>query len=224
MNNKKGWGQVKTSLEEAVQMHAQPFRSVEELTPLVEAIGDAKFVLLGEATHGTSEFYTWRAALTKRLILEKGFSLVAVEGDWPSCQQVNRYIKGFEGNEKKPDEILAAFNRWPTWMWANKEIADFVSWLKEYNQAISPKVGFYGIDVYSLWESMEEVIRYLTDIDPSGGDVELAKKAFFCFEPFNREPEDYAVAAAGFSKTCVEEVTKLLASIRSNEDLYKDEY
>lgn len=100
MNNKKGWGQVKTSLEEAVQMHAQPFRSVEELTPLVEAIGDAKFVLLGEATHGTSEFYTWRAALTKRLILEKGFSLVAVEGDWPSCQQVNRYIKDFEGNGK----------------------------------------------------------------------------------------------------------------------------
>ena len=224
MNSKKGLEQVKTSLEEAVKIHAQPFRSVEELTPLLEAIGDAKFVLLGEATHGTSEFYTWRAALTKRLILEKGFSLIAVEGDWPSCQQVNRYIKGFEQNEKKPVETLEAFTRWPTWMWANEEIADFVSWLKKHNQAASQKVGFYGIDVYSLWESMEEVVHYLSKTNPSGGDIELAKEAFACFEPFNREPENYAVAAADFSKACVEEVTKLLASIRSNEDLYKDEY
>lgn len=224
MNSKKGLEQVKTSLEEAIQMHAQPFRSVEELTPLLDAIGEAKFVLLGEATHGTSEFYTWRAALTKRLILEKDFSLIAVEGDWPSCQQVNRCIKGFEQDEKKPAETLEAFTRWPTWMWANEEIADFVNWLKEHNQAASQKIGFYGIDVYSLWESMEDVVRYLTDTAPSGKDVELAQKVFSCFEPFNREPENYGMTASDFSKACAEEVTKLLASIRSNEDLYKDEY
>ena len=213
---------MKISLEEAVKMNAQPFRSIEDLTPLIEAIGDAKFVLLGEATHGTSEFYTWRAALTKRLILEKGFSLIAVEGDWPSSQQVNRSIKGFSEDDPQPFEVLQAFKRWPTWMWANEEIADFVGWLKEHNQTTPQKVGFYGIDVYSLWESMEEVIHYLSKTNPSGGDVELAKKAFACFEPFNREPENYAVTAADFSKACVEEVSKLLASIRSNEDLYKD--
>lgn len=224
MNSKKGLEQMKTSLEQAVQMNAQPFRSVEELTPLLDAIGNAKFVLLGEATHGTAEFYTWRAALTKRLIAEKGFSLIAVEGDWPACQQVNRYIKGFTGKEKKPSEVLQAFTRWPTWMWANEEIADLVSWLKAHNQASSQKVGFYGIDVYSLWESMEEVLHYLTETDPSGGDVELAKKAFSCFEPFNREPENYAVTAVDFSKACVEEVSRLLASIRSNEDIYKDDH
>lgn len=213
---------MKISLEEAIKMNAQPFRSIEDLTPLIEAIGDAKFVLLGEATHGTSEFYTWRAALTKRLILEKGFSLIAVEGDWPSSQQVNRSIKGFSEDDPQPFEVLQAFKRWPTWMWANEEIADFVGWLKEHNQTTPQKVGFYGIDVYSLWESMEEVIHYLSKTNPSGGDVELAKKAFACFEPFNREPENYAVTAADFSKACVEEVSKLLASIRSNEDLYKD--
>ncbi len=205
-------------------MNAQPFRSIEDLTPLLEAIGDAKFVLLGEATHGTSEFYTWRAALTKRLILEKGFSIIAVEGDWPSSQQVNRYIKDFSDDNPHPHEVLQAFKRWPTWMWANEEIADFIGWLREHNQKTPQKVGFYGIDVYSLWESMEEVIHYLSKTNPSGGDVELAKEAFACFEPFNREPENYGVTAADFSKSCVEEVSKLLASIRSNEDLYKDSY
>ncbi len=205
-------------------MNAQPFRSIEDLTPLLEVIGNAKFVLLGEATHGTSEFYTWRAALTKRLILEKGFSLVAVEGDWPSSQQVNRYIKDFSEDDPQPHEVLQAFKRWPTWMWANEEIADFIGWLKEHNQTTPQKVGFYGIDVYSLWESMEEVIHYLSKTNPSGGDVELAKEAFACFEPFNREPENYAVTAADFSKACVQEVSKLLASIRSNEELYKDSY
>ncbi|TWT04313.1 erythromycin esterase family protein [Planococcus sp. CPCC 101016] len=215
---------MKTSLEEAVRLNAQPFSSVEDLTPLLEAIGDAKFVLLGEATHGTSEFYTWRAALTKRLILEKGFSLIAVEGDWPSSQRVNRYIKDFDQDEKQPHAVLQAFKRWPTWMWANEEIADFINWLNKHNQTNQQKVGFYGIDVYSLWESMEEVLLYLTETNPAGGDTELAKKAFSCFEPFNREPDHYALTAADFSKSCVEEVSRLLASIRSNEDLYKDEY
>lgn len=213
---------MKISLEEAVRMNAQPLHSIEDLTPLLEVIGEAKFVLLGEATHGTSEFYTWRAALTKRLIEEKGFSVIAVEGDWPSSQHVNRYIKNYGEDERQPHEVLQAFTRWPTWMWANEEIADFVSWLKEHNRKNRHQVGFYGIDVYSLWESMEEVVHYLTETDPKGGDVELAKEAFSCFEPFNREPENYGVSAADFSKACVKEVSKLLASIRSNEHLYRD--
>ena len=204
-------------------MNAQPLRSVQDLAPLLEAIGDAKFVLLGEATHGTSEFYTWRAALTKKMILEKGFSLIAVEGDWPSSQQVNRFIKGFSEDGKQPHEVLQAFNRWPTWMWANKEITDFVSWLKTHNGTNQQKVGFYGIDIYSLWESMEEIIRYLSESNPSGKDLELAKEAFACFEPFKHEPETYSVAADS-SKACVIEANQWLAASRSNEHLYIDDY
>lgn len=215
---------MEISLEEAIKLNAQPFRSVQDLTPLLEAIGDAKFVLLGEATHGTSEFYTWRAALTKRLILEKGFSLIAIEGDCPSSQQVNRYIKGFSEGGKQPQEVLQAFNRWPSWMWANEEIADLISWLRTHNGQHHQKVGFYGIDVYSLWESMDEILRRLTEIDPLGEDIALAREAANCFKPFNREPDHYSAAATDFSKACEKEAARLLAAICSNEGLYKDEY
>lgn len=214
---------VELTLEEAIKTYAQPYRSTDDLTPLLDAIGDAKIVMLGEASHGTSEFYTVRAELSKRLIQEKGFSLIAVEGDWPSAQQVNRYIKGYDLADKEPRKVLQAFTRWPTWMWANDEIADFIGWLKAHNEKNGQKTGFYGIDVYSLWESMEEVLQYLTHTNPSGGDAELAKKAFSCFEPFNREPENYAISSANFSKVCVDEVSKLLTSIRSNKEHYKDE-
>lgn len=210
------------TLDEAVEHYAQAFHSVEDLTPILEAVGEAKIVLLGEATHGTSEFYTLRADLTKRLIQEKGFSLIAVEGDWPSAQHVNSYIRKSDPQGKSRD-VLQAFRRWPTWMWANEEIAAFVEWLKADNEHKELKTGFYGIDVYSLWESMEEVIHYLTHTNPTGGDLELAKKAFSCFEPFNRNPENYAISSANFSTVCVNEVSQLLASIRSNPEAAKGE-
>lgn len=99
---------------------ARPLRGAADLDPLLDHIGDARFVLLGEATHGTSEFYTWRAELSKRLIREKGFSFIAVEGDWPDCYRVNRYVKGLSGAGESAEEVLHAFERWPTWMWANR--------------------------------------------------------------------------------------------------------
>ncbi|TWT24776.1 erythromycin esterase family protein [Planomicrobium sp. CPCC 101110] len=210
-------------LEEAVKKYAQPFQSPQDLTAVLDAIGDAKIVMLGEASHGTSEFYTVRAELSKRLIQEKGFTLIAVEGDWPSSQQVNRYIRGYSGSGKSAEEVLQSYRRWPTWMWANEEIADFTRWLKKYNENTERQVGFYGIDVYSLWESMEEVVQYLTVANPAGGDLDLAKKAFSCFEPFNRQPEKYAISTANFTEVCVDEVSKLLSSIRSNEEHYKDD-
>ena len=214
---------MEQSLEEAVRIHAQPFDSPADLAPIIEAIGNAKIVMLGEASHGTSEFYTIRAELSKRLIQEKGFSLIAVEGDWPSSQQVNRFIKGYGHSGKTAREVLQAFTRWPTWMWANREIAAFIDWLKLHNEKSEAKTGFYGIDIYSLWESMDEVVHYLTHTNPAGADLELAKKAFSCFEPFNREPKGYAISSANFSTVCVDEVSKLLASIRANEEHYRDE-
>ncbi|RNF39123.1 erythromycin esterase family protein [Planococcus salinus] len=214
---------MEQSLEEAAKSHARPFRTFQDLTPLIDALGDSKIVMLGEATHGTSEFYSIRAEISKRLIEEKGFSIIAVEGDWPSAQQINRYIKAYSSQQKGPEEILQAFTRWPTWMWANEEMVQFIEWLKNHNNQSQLKTGFYGLDVYSLWESMEEVLQYLTHTNPSGGDLELARRAFSCFEPFNREPENYAISSSTFSKVCVDEVSKLLASIRSNEEQYKDE-
>ena len=117
----------------AVRHVAQPLRTPQDLDSLIERIGDARYVLLGEASHGTSEYYTWRAELSKRLIRERGFSFVAVEGDWPDCYRVNRYVKAFADSGGKADEVLHAFDRWPTWMWANREVVDFTEWLRRYN-------------------------------------------------------------------------------------------
>ena len=211
-------------IEESIKKYARSFETSEDLEPIIEAIGDAKIVLLGEASHGTSEFYTVRAELSKRLIEEKGFTLIAVEGDWPSTQQINRYIKGYTKEEKDVRGVLKSFNRWPTWMWANEEIVEFASWLKEFNEHKEGKmkIGFYGIDVYSLWESLEEVITYLSKTKPHSMELELAKKAFSCFEPYNRHPENYAMSSVNLSQACVDEVSKLLTAIRSHEENYKD--
>ncbi|CAM3192177.1 erythromycin esterase family protein [Filibacter tadaridae] len=210
------------TLEEAVKNYAIPYESDDDLGSIVEAIGEAKVVLLGEASHGTSEFYKVRAKLSKLLIEQKGFSAIAVEGDWPSSQQVNQYIKGYADETADARDVLQAFSRWPTWMWANEEIAEFIDWLKMHNTTSNEKVGFYGVDIYSLWESMEEIIRYLTESNPAGANLKLAKKAFSCFEPFNGMPEHYAISTAHFSQVCIDEVSELLMSIRSHKDHYED--
>src|SRR5207244_12185363 len=107
-----------------------------DLDPLLERIGDARFVLLGEASHGTSEYYTWRAELSRRLIVEKGFHFIAVEGDWPACESLDRYIRGQGDAAADAREVLNAFDRWPTWMWANEDIVELARWLREYNQGL----------------------------------------------------------------------------------------
>jgi erythromycin esterase-like protein len=119
-----------------IEKDIENFHSLErskDLDILLDRIGDSQFVLLGEASHGTSEFYRWRTEITKRLIKEKEFSFIAVEGDWPDCYQVNRYIKGFPDSGKNAYDVLYSFNRWPTWMWANKEMIELVEWLRLYN-------------------------------------------------------------------------------------------
>jgi erythromycin esterase-like protein len=210
-------------LLDSIRKLAKPFDTVEDLDPLIKQIGDAKYVLLGEASHGTSEFYNVRAQLTKRLIEEKGFSIIAVEGDWPSCQRINRYIKGIDSNKISSTEVLEAFKRWPTWMWANQEIVDLIAWLRIYNQKAkqNKKIGFYGLDVYSLWESMDEIIHYLEKTGSSG--LKQAKSAFACFEPFNRNNETYAVSAGYLSDDCIKESLALLASIQKNKWKYDDD-
>ena len=184
-----------------------------DLDPLLERIGDARMVLLGEASHGTHEYYTWRSAISRRLISEKGFSFIAVEGDWPDCYRINRYIKGYDGQEKKPAEILKAFNRWPTWMWANWETAALITWLKDHNlNNKNPKAGFYGLDVYSLWESLETLISYLNKNDPAA--ARIAEKALSCLSASGRDEQQYAVQS--ISTSCREEVISLLLEMHKN--------
>jgi hypothetical protein len=156
---------------------AHPLEGPQDLDPLLERIGEARCVLLGEASHGTSEYYTWRARLSWRLIREKGFSFIAVEGDWPDCYEVNRYVKGYPDSGADAREVLGAFERWPTWMWANEEVVRLAEWLRGHNEAVAEgeRIGFYGLDVYSLWESMESVIECLERVDPDA--VEAAHRA-----------------------------------------------
>lgn len=190
---------------------------------LIDSIGDADCVLLGESSHGTSEFYTIRAEISKRLIEKKGFSFIAVEGDWPSCYELNRYIKQYPGTSSM-GEAMQSFSRWPTWMWANTETAHFLEWLRRYNtrnHLQKEKIGFYGLDVYSLWESMEEIVKHLEKIGSK--DVDLARKAFSCFEPFSRSAQTYGVSAAFLSEDCVNEVVELLEALRTNRNHYGNE-
>src|SRR4051812_32097952 len=142
--------------------------TAKDLDPLIEDIGNRDIVMLGEASHGTHEFYTWRTAISKRLIKEKGFRFIGVEGDWPDCYRINRYVKGYPDAGENIHAVLSNFDRWPTWMWANWEIAALASWLRDYNKGlpIPQKVGFYGLDVYSLWDSMREMMTYLEKEDP----------------------------------------------------------
>jgi erythromycin esterase-like protein len=201
----------------------QKLENSVDLNPLFEQIGkdNIQYVLLGEASHGTSEFYSWRSEITKRLIKERGFSFIAVEGDWPDCYSVNRYIKGMSDSAKNAYDVLYSFNRWPTWMWANREIVNLVEWLREYNKKPSEeqRIGFYGLDVYSLWESMEAVIGYLRKIDPEA--VKTAIEAYRCFEPYGKSVEDYARAAAFVPESCEDEVIDMLIHLHSKSNQYK---
>ena len=194
---------------------AEPLRDPADLSPLLDRIGNARVVLLGEASHGTREFYTWRAAITRRLIEEKGFSFVAVEGDWPDCYRLNRFAKGYTNTPQKPEEALDTFRRWPTWMWANEEIRDLLGWLRGHNDDRSnrDKVGFYGLDVYSLWDSLHEVMKYLRKRDPEA--LAAAHRAWRCFEPYGEEAQDYARATLYGGESCREEVIDLLTKVRA---------
>lgn len=196
-----------------------------DLDQLTEDIGDAKYVLLGEASHGTHEYYTWRTQISKKLIEEKGFSFIAVEGDWPDCYRVNRYVKNYSDSGNSALQVLQAFNRWPTWMWANWEIVALAEWMKKHNENLpqNHKAGFYGLDVYSLWESMEAVINYLGRVDQQA--LETAEKALACFEPYRAEEgQSYARATMMVPVSCEREVINLLTEIRSRSARYNTDH
>ena len=187
---------------------------------LIDAIGDARVVLLGEATHGTHEFYRERALITKRLILEKKFSAIAVEADWPDAYRVNRYVRGL-GADGDAAEALADFRRFPSWMWRNADVLDFVGWLRSHNEPLATdrRVGFYGLDLYSLHSSMRAVIAFLDKVDQEG--ARRARARYACFDRFGEEMQEYAHAAGlGIEATCEREVVSQLLELRRRASDY----
>jgi erythromycin esterase len=191
------------------------------LDELIEKIGSSQYVLLGEASHGTHEYYTWRTQISKRLIEKSPSSFIAVEGDWPDCYRLNRYIKNYNDSGKSAFDVLHTFNRWPTWMWANWEIVAFAEWLRTHNEKLpaNNRVGFYGLDVYSLWESLDAIITYLDKEDPA--TKRTAMEALKCFEPYSDgEGTSYARATLIVPSICEDEVIDLLSQIRKNMPRY----
>jgi erythromycin esterase-like protein/predicted phosphoribosyltransferase len=185
---------------------------------LLELVGDAHFVLLGEASHGTHEFYAERARITQRLIEEKGFCAVAVEADWPDAYRVNRFVRG-RSDDVTAEEALRGFERFPTWMWRNTVVLDFVGWLRERNQRAGmgerAKVGFYGLDLYGLYRSIHEIIAYLETVDPAA--AERARARFACFDHYGEEGQAYGYAAAfGAGESCERAVLDQLVDLHAH--------
>ncbi len=188
---------------------------------LLALIGDARIVLLGEASHGTHEFYRERARITKRLIVELGFTALAIEGDWPDAHRVNRYINGAR-EDGDAEEALRGFRRFPTWMWRNADVLDLVGWLRAHNDGLprgARKTGFYGLDLYSLGASMEAVVGYLDAQDPTA--AARARARYECLQPYAGESASYGQAVLlGVSEPCRRRVIEQLVELRHSAGAY----
>lgn len=214
--------QSRVLLTDVVRHAAKPLvGEIEDYDPLLKMIGDARLVLIGEASHGTHEFYRERAQITKRLIEEKGFTAVAVEADWPDAYRVNQYVRGTSSDEDAV-EALQGFKRFPAWMWRNAEVLDFVGWLRSHNDELpaeAAKVGFYGLDLYSLHSSIEAVLTYLDKIDPDA--AQRARTRYACFDHFGKDEQAYGYATGlGMSESCEEEVIEQLLDIHRRATEY----
>ena len=208
-----------SDLPSRLEASAEPFRDLEEadIDPLLERIGDARVVCLGEATHGTSEFYRFRAKITRALIQKKGFRLVTAEADWPDAARVDSWIR----EEGSPAPPRPAFTRFPRWMWRNEEFFRLVSWMKEWNEEREPgdQTGFFGLDLYSLHHSIEAVLEYLEEVDPEAAQV--ARERYGCLSPWESDPAAYGRAAlSGRFDDCEEAVVSMLADLRKKEMEY----
>jgi len=222
-----------TSLTKLIQEKAVRLNDAADIADeILSLVGDARFVLIGEASHGTHEFYRCRAEITKRLIAEKGFSAVAVEADFPDAYRVNRFVRGF-GADKTADGALSNFQKFPLWMWRNRDVLKFVEWLREHNanETHFEQAGFYGIDLYSLHASIEAVLSYLEEVDPDA--AKQARSRYSCFEHFGEDAQSYGYAASYDKRfSCEDEVIKQLLDLQqraaeyANRDgfIARDEY
>ena len=182
--------------------------------PLLELVGDARFVLLGEGSHGTHDFYQARADITRRLVAEKGFAAVAVEADWPDAYRVNRYVR-HESDDTTASAALGGFQRFPTWMWRNTVVRDFVDWLRDFNagQPRKTQAAFFGLDLYSLFSSIEAVVGYLDSVDPEA--AQRARHRYGCFEHFGEDSQAYGyVASFDLSRSCEDSAVNQIVELQ----------
>ncbi len=209
------------ALLQSIIKNAYPARGIiTDYRPLIDRIGKSRIVLIGEASHGTHEFYQARADITKLLIEEKGFSAVAIEGDWPAVYNINQYVHQ-NASIKTAAEALSEFKRFPAWMWRNTVITDFISWLKAHNAAVEnqQQVSFFGLDLYSLHLSIEVVINYISSIDPIAG--QQAKERYSCFDHFGKDPQMYGYwASLQESASCKSRVIAQLQALRKHAFQY----
>jgi protein-L-isoaspartate(D-aspartate) O-methyltransferase len=201
---------------------SEPFQSLgdADLAPLMARIGEAGVVLIGEASHGTSEFYRMRDRITRALIEEKGFRFVAIEGDWPDAARVDHYVRHFE----YPPTEWTAFARFPTWMWRNQEVRAFVDWLRERNTHLAEeeRTAFHGLDLYSLYSSIRSVLRYLDEVDPE--TATLARERYACLTPWQPDPALYGRAAiSGTMSSCEQEVLQILVELHRKHIEYAEQ-
>jgi erythromycin esterase len=196
---------------QALEKTTKVFSDEAELAPLIDFVGDKRVVMIGESTHGTVEFYKWRNAITQTLISQYGFNFVAIEGDWPATEKINQFVKN--KTYEDANQALGHFDRWPTWMWANTEVAEFVDWLKSYNQNFKKNTGLHGLDVYSLFDSMDQVIKIMKRIDPA--TVGQAEKYFSCLNQFSRDEMTYARSLFKAPEGCKNEILKVLEDLLS---------
>ena len=206
-------------LAKSLASAVEPFASIDtvDLGPMLERIGNARVVLLGEATHGTSEFYRMRERITRELILKKGFRFIAIEGDWPDAARVDNYIRHLEYS---PSE-WTAFARFPTWMWRNNEVRDFINWLRKHNAATKDeaRVAFHGLDLYSLYVSIHAVLSYLDQVEPDA--AKIARQRYGCLTPWQGDPAAYGHAAlTGTYHNCEQQVVRALRELLEKRVAY----
>jgi erythromycin esterase-like protein len=208
------------STMDVLRDEAQRIRPDENFDRLLEQIGDASVVLLGEATHGTREFYRMRADICRRLIISKEFDVIAVEADWPDALRVSRFVQ-LASSDQTADQALSGFQRFPQWMWRNTEIVDLVYWLRLHNSQIpqpEARIGFFGLDLYSMRSSMNSIVRHLEKVDPEA--AKRARERYSCFDHVAQDPQHYGYAVTfGLKEDCEEEVVRQLVELRHRAEI-----
>jgi len=208
-------------LKSLIVSNCNPFDSIEtvDLGPLLDRVGDAELVLIGEASHGTSEFYKMRSRISRELITKKNFKFIAIEGDWPDSARIDHFVRHFD----TPPSEWAAFARFPTWMWRNNDVREFIDWLRIHNtdKPLRKRVAFHGLDLYSLYSSIRSILKYLDEVDPA--TAQLARQRYGCLTPWQADPATYGRAAlTGSYRSCEAEVVRMLRELATKHREYAE--